>query len=168
MKKKAEKKRRISLTEMEVAIAEMYGVAKHLIVTNVSWGMDMHECDILVLRPTGYALEIEIKRSLADMKKDAEKKHGHVDRQNRLKELYFAFPDDICEKCTVHLPAGAGVILVSRKTTGNVRAKIIKPATPVKNARPFDEKEISQLQRLAAMRAWTAKRRIIRLEKKID
>ena len=40
----------------------------NLIVPNISWGLGLHECDLLVLTSSGYATEIEIKVSKADLK----------------------------------------------------------------------------------------------------
>ena len=76
----------MTLFEIEEAVARYYDYRSHIIVPNVSWGWDIHECDLIVVRPSGYAIEIEIKRSRADIKADGDKRHGHVDRQNRIKQ----------------------------------------------------------------------------------
>ena len=68
---------KITTPEMECRLADYFGYRKNLIVPNVYWGLDMHECDLLVLSQAGYATEIEIKISIADLRADAKKVHGH-------------------------------------------------------------------------------------------
>jgi len=41
--------------DIEIAVMEYLGTRTNLIVPNVSWGMDLHECDILSLSKAGYA-----------------------------------------------------------------------------------------------------------------
>ena len=53
-----------SLIKMEIAIARSWNYRRHLIVPNVSWGFGVHECDLLVISPSGYATEIEIKAAV--------------------------------------------------------------------------------------------------------
>ena len=69
-----------TLYEMECAVARYMDFRTNLVVPNVSWGFEVHECDLLIVTKTGYAYEVEIKRSKADLKKDIEKKHGHNSR----------------------------------------------------------------------------------------
>lgn len=60
--------------EIEIAIARYFGIRQNAIVPNVSWGLGFpYECDLLILRDSGFAIEIEIKispvkavRSVAD------------------------------------------------------------------------------------------------------
>jgi len=40
--------------EMEIAFARYFGIRQNLIIPNVSWGMDTHECDLFVLTPARY------------------------------------------------------------------------------------------------------------------
>lgn len=68
------KPKTISLIEMEVAIAEMFGIRTHIIVPNISWGLrGMHEMDLAIIFRSGYLKEIEIKRSIQDLKADFKK-----------------------------------------------------------------------------------------------
>jgi len=62
------------LIEMETAISRLFGVREHIIVPNISWGFyGIHEMDVCVVRKSGYMIEIEIKRSVHDMKADFKK-----------------------------------------------------------------------------------------------
>lgn len=69
----------ISTLQCEVAIMKHFGIRANLIVPNVSWEIyslpfrTLHECDILILSNSGYATEVEIKISKADLLKDREK-----------------------------------------------------------------------------------------------
>jgi hypothetical protein len=60
---------------VELAVASYFGIRRHLIVPNVSWGLGLrHECDLLIVRESGFAAEVEIKVSKSDLKKDVEKR----------------------------------------------------------------------------------------------
>ena len=85
-------KPKITTAEMEVAIAKYFGIRTHIVVPNVSWGFFNHECDLFLIRKSGYGFEVEIKRSKSDMMADFKKKHSHGDRRNRIVQLYYAFP----------------------------------------------------------------------------
>lgn len=161
----------ITTIEMEIAIANMFGVRRNIIVPNISWGLGLHECDLLIIRPkTGYAVEVEIKRTFADFKNDFEKQHKHIDRQNRIVEFYYAFPEELYEKCKDLIPDKAGVILCrsyyNYKKRFRPKAYIKKQAKRISNVRPMNEKEIQQATRLAALRIWTLKEKITKYERK--
>ena len=53
---------------------------------NISWGLGVHEIDLFVVRPSGYAIEVEIKVSLSDFKADFNKKHTHS--SPKIREFY--------------------------------------------------------------------------------
>lgn len=58
----------ISLLEMEIAIANLFDIRKNIIVPNISCGLGIHECDLFIVRNSGYCIEVEIKRSEQDLK----------------------------------------------------------------------------------------------------
>ena len=104
-KKKAKVKPRLSsrpklitLYEMEIAISKLYGIRQHIIVPNLSWGFLSHEADLFIIKRSGLSVEVEIKRSLQDMKAEKNKNHNHKDKQNRINEFYYAFPIELLEK----------------------------------------------------------------------
>ncbi len=155
---------------MEIAISKMFGIRRNIIVPNLSWGLALHECDLFVMRSSGYAIEVEIKRTFADFKKDFEKRHGHIDKKNRIVEFYYAFPEELYEKCKDLVPEHAGVILCSSRLDYKkrfvVKASIKKKAKRSTTAKKLTEKEQQQVTRLAALRIWTLKERIARNERK--
>ena len=170
VKKRSYKPKPITTIEMEIAIAKMFGIRRNIIVPNISWGLGIHECDLLVLRSSGYAVEVEIKKTYADFKKDFEKRHGHVDYHNRIVEFYYAFPEELYEKCKDLVPENAGVILCKSrydyKKRFNPKAYVKKKAKRKSKAKPMTEKEQQQIVRLGALRIWTLKERIARNERK--
>lgn len=170
VKKKSHKPKPVTTIEMEIAIANMYGIRRNIIVPNISWGLFSHECDLIVMRSSGYAVEVEIKRTFADFKKDFEKRHGHVDYKNRIVEFYYAFPEELYEKCKDLVPENAGVILcksyLDYKKRFKVKAYVKKKAKRIPKAKKLTEKEQQQVVRLGALRIWSLKERIARNERK--
>jgi hypothetical protein len=116
-KKLAVVEERITTLEMEIALMKYFGVRQNLIVPNISWGLYIHECDLLVVKKSGYAIEVEIKVSVQDFKKDFKKGHQHNDKFNRIKSMYYAFPKSIVDKCVDLVPENCGIISV-RKYNG--------------------------------------------------
>ena len=85
--------------DIEIAVMKWIGIRRNLVIPNVSWGISMkhpttykwmglHECDILSLTKSNYAMEVEIKTTKSDLLKDKEKTHGH--NSNLIRYLYFA------------------------------------------------------------------------------
>lgn len=146
--------------DIEIAIARYYGTRQNMVVPNVSWGLGLHECDLLIVSGSGYATEIEIKVSKSDLKKDAEKRHGH--KSARIKNLFFAVPKNL-EPFIEFIPEHAG-IFICEEIRGNPEYKrgtivvtMLRPCTSTPGAKPLTEKELRQLGRLASMRIWSLK-----------
>lgn len=151
----------MTLFEIEEAVSRMYGIRQHIIVPNISWGLDgLHECDLLVLTKSKYAIEIEIKRSRADLKKDAQKKHGH--KNKIIRKLYFAMPN-VMEKHIEFVPEDAGIILCY-KQDDKVYARVFREAKVDSLAPKLTDGQVSQLTRLGCMRIWGLKQKIIKLQ----
>ena len=139
---------------MEWKLAHFFDYRVNLIVPRVSWGFDIHECDLLIMSKSGYATEVEIKISKADLIKDKDKPHMHLD--NRLKALYFAIPEKL-KDCIEHIPERAGVILVNN----DVHVNPYRPACNIfrepkinKTPHKFTIEEQFKLARLGTMRIW--------------
>ena len=140
--------------EIEVRIAQHFDFVHNLVVPNVSWGLLMHECDLLVLTPKGYAYEIEIKVSKADLLKDKKKHHQH--RDHRIKYLYFAIPIKL-EKHSEHIPMHAGILVVDKE------GRVHEVRKPMANLPPyvFTPEEFFKLARLGTMRVWGLKEKLV-------
>ena len=81
----------LTAKDIEISVAKYMDPRVNLIVPNASWGLGLHECDLLVISKAGYASEVEIKVSKADLLRDREKRHGHA--SDRIKALWFALPE---------------------------------------------------------------------------
>ena len=151
----------LHLYEIEIALATYFGYTTHIIVPNVRTGIQCHECDLLVVYPSGLAVEVEIKRSKEDTKADLLKYHKH--NSTRISALYFALPEELYESCLEFIPEKAGILVVSAK--GGVICK----RKPIKNkfAIKLSEIEIKKITRLGYLRIWSLKRKLCNKETKL-
>jgi hypothetical protein len=153
---------------MEVALAKYFGIRKYIIVPNVSWGFGMHECDLFLIKKTGFVIEIEIKVSKSDLLADFKKGHRHKDRQNRITEFYYAIPSDLISSCYDLIPKEAGVIVCERFIGYNkeniVRTYMKRKAPRIKNSRKLTLEEQLKIARLGCMRIWSLKQKIIKIQ----
>lgn len=151
----------MTLYEIELALAHYFNPRINIIVPNVYWGMGLrHECDLLVLRKTGYCAEIEIKRSRADCRADLNKKHGHA--SDLIRELWFAMPMDIYESCLDLVPERAGILTIERTEYGTgYRVDVRRGAKRNMKARRLTDQERMNLARLGCMRIWGLKRKLV-------
>jgi hypothetical protein len=147
--------------DIEIAVAKWYDYRRYFIVPNVSYGLNIHEVDMLVISPSDWATEIEIKISIADLKADLKKSHGH--RSNKIKYLYFAIPEELKEKAKGLIPERAGLLIVKEDKYGYTSINKVKTACINKTARKITSDERLQLGRLAAMRIWSLKQNCYRL-----
>ena len=162
---------KITTIEAEERLAQYFDYRQNIIVPNVSWGFHLHECDLLVLRKSGYLVEIEIKVTRTDLKKDRGKFHKHIDDYNRVKELWFAIPDYLQDSIEF-IPEHAGVIVLNKEDRSYsdcpvIRCKILRKARINKSARTLYENEMLKLARLGTMRIWTLKKKIINGKKHV-
>jgi hypothetical protein len=140
--------------DIEYYIARQFDWRQNIIVPNVSWGLCIHECDLLIISKCGYCTEVEIKISKGDLKKDASKIHGHGIHGKRIKHLYFAIPESMAGlDCINMIPAHAGIFVVS---DGGFTQKIRSPKSN-KNAEPLSDTEIKKVLHLGCMRIWSLK-----------
>ena len=143
--------RKLKCIDIECAVASYFNWRVNLIVPNVSWGMFIHECDLLIVTKAGYCYEVEIKTSRSDLKADMKKRHGH--KSELIKKLYFAIPEYLAD-CIEFIPAHAGIITVSAE--GGFCQVIRQPQ--VNGGRSLSEQERFQVARLGTMRIWSLKR----------
>ena len=149
--------------DIEIAIMNYLGIRQNLIVPNISWGMDLHECDILCLSKAGYATEVEIKVSKYDLFKDKEKWHGHYD--DKIAYLFFAVPESLKLIALAHIPKRAGLFIAEKKkSNGEISIVQIKSCLKNKNAVKWNNEERSKLGRLGTMRILKLKEKIRKLQ----
>ncbi len=157
------KESKVTVGEIECAVSKYFNPRVHLIVPNISHGMQLHECDLLVMNGRNYGVEVEIKVSKADVKKDLQKRHGH--NSNRIRRLFFAIPEYLYTEDVIALiPERAGIFVVQPRMKINgsygshhyVAPKCIlkRNAKINKFAKPFTDNERIEMGRLGMLRYW--------------
>ena len=145
--------KKLKASDIEIALALNFNFRQNIIVPNVYWGLGLnHEADMIIVSKSGYAFEIEIKTSLADIKADKKKKLAHY--SEKIRRFSFAVPDYLAD-CK-DLPRDCGLITVRN----DLHCKTIRPPRINKNARPLNNKEISKILHLGCMRIWKLKRKL--------
>ena len=152
--------------DIEIAIARHLNPRQNLIVPNVFWGWGIsYEVDLVVVTQNKYAWEIEIKTTFSDLKADKSKRHGH--HCNRFKRLYFAVPKELKDRALEHIPERAGLFIVNQDLFGHsTSVELVKSPQINMNADKLTDKELGKLYELAAMRLWTLKEVIYRLQER--
>lgn len=149
---------------VEIAVANHMNHRVNLIVPNVSWGMGMnYEADIVVLRPSNIAVEVEIKVSRSDIKADIKKRHQHD--SPLFKAVYFAVPKRLADDPSI--PTWAGVLSCTcYEYRGCVYFKALEIRKPRmrKDYAKWTDAQRLKLLHLAAMRVWSMKETQIKKE----
>jgi hypothetical protein len=154
----------LSLNQIECALAKYFDTRKNIIVCNVSFGLLDYEADMLILNRTGYLTEIEIKRSLSDLKADFGKKHKHDDK--KVKEFYYCIPDTLLEDCIALCHENkqpiTGIITYTEDAVLRTYYRIALSCVygelePYFSGRKLFLEEQLQLARLGVMRMWNYK-----------
>lgn len=157
------KNKTVSLIEMEIAIAKLFDYRKCIIVPNISYGFDIHECDMFIVNSNNYATEVEIKRSIADLKNDKKKQHDHSDV--RIKDLYFAIPIELYTEAKEIIPPHAGIITIYKSKYGKIfKANVERNPISNKGSRKLTIEETLKIARLGTLRIWKLKKNIVSLK----
>lgn len=153
----------MTAAEIEVAVAKHIGTTQNIVVPNVSLILGLTcECDILYVTRSGYAHEVEIKVSKADLIRDKNKKR-HLpyfkrDTDRLIRSRTFAIPKDM-EDCIKYIPETNGVMLVYPPS---LYCRVLRKPQINKSALKLTDKEIISLGRLAAQKIWLAKKKLLR------
>lgn len=168
--------------DIEIAMMKHIGIRQNCVVPNVSWGIsNLHECDLLSLSQSGYATEIEIKITKADLIKDKEKSHGH--NHNHIKYLWFAVPEKLSEIAMDHIPERAGLYVLDKHyitydlypSRGKIpyhrvryNIKTVREAMVNKSAHKWSDKERLDLFRLGTLRILGLKESVAKVKYKYN
>ena len=154
---------RLTAQDIELALSNDFNYRQNIIVPNVHWGMGMlYEADMVVLRPSGYAIEIEIKISAADIRADLKKRHRHD--SNLFRELWFAVPTKLADH--LDIPARAGIIAVDWHPFGHrYWGTRSRGAKTNRLAEKWSDKKKMDLMRLGCMRTWTLKTHLAKVRR---
>ena len=139
-------------------LAFHFDFGKNVIVPNYMKGLtNAGEADLLVLRPSDWAEEIEIKISAADFK--AEFKHKptkHTKLTNgkhHCKKYWFAMPLDLALELKKDIPEYAGLLGVN----GWKDVRVVKPAPVLKNASKVPAESKDKMMKSIYSRYWNYK-----------
>jgi len=156
----------ITACDIEIAVAHKFNWRTTLIVPNVSWGWCLrHEADMIILRPSGWAMEVEIKVTKSDIKADLKKLNSHY--STRIRGLWFAVPDVLAD-CEF-IPKEAGILSVSTtdkqffRTVTTIRSPKLNP-----HAERVTPAEFVKLAELGAMRIWSLKEKLLQMQRKFN
>ena len=98
--------------DVELAVVASLHIRKNLVVPNVSWGL-LHgqEADLLVVYPSNWMHEIEIKVTSQDIKADKGKRKWVIGWQDpRIHQFWFAVPEALQDHPDI--PEHAGIYTV--------------------------------------------------------
>lgn len=147
----------LTIEEIELLIISLdkFNIRKNIVVPNVSWGFLNHEADILVLSKSGYLTEIEIKRSLSDLKADFKKKHDHSDE--RIKSFFYCVPESLFQQtidlCILNERSINGVITYTDDNKIKINYYPLYYGKRSTGRKLFLEEQL-QIARLGSMRVW--------------
>lgn len=167
MKLETKKNDKYTASRMELAISDYFGVRQNVVVPNVSWGLPglNHEADLLVLRDSGWAEEIEIKVSASDIVKDKSKHNGmgHVS-SCLIHKLWFAVPMHLSSH--IDIPDRAGILgVVYDMIRGKDVVVCVRGPKITPGSRKLKQVEILKVLRLSNMRVWSLKRKLYKFNK---
>ena len=103
--------------------------------------------DILGVTAQRFLIEIEVKRSVADFKRDADKRHRrNRDRflEDQAKQFYYMMPAEIADKVYSIIPEWAGVLIPDG---GQHQAQVMKVAPVNNKSRRLSLKECAKMCR---------------------
>lgn len=120
------------------------------------------EADMLVLSASGFLYEVEIKISIADLKRDRSKRKWSPAFQEyrattNIRGMWFAMPESVWQHkdAEAAVPDIAGVIVINPDERPSRMASVVRRCKPNKSARALTDRERFKLARLGMMRYWT-------------
>ncbi len=170
-------------TDIEILLAEHFGYRANIVVPNVWWGWGLrHEADMIVLRPSGFVDEVEIKTSWQDLKADGEKRWDHWE-SGLVSRVWFAAPQLLAERALTMLDPRYGIKSVWRRYRHYDRATGREVDGPGSNSNEYvytsvvtlraarlnprrrkpTEAQTLKLASLGAMRIWDLKKALRRM-----
>ncbi len=161
-------KHKITSADIEIAVANYYGIRNHVILYNASWGLGfMYELDMLVFSKSRYATEIEIKVSKSDILKDLTKRFQHSD--SRIKHVFFAVPESLVEFCKEKINPDFGVLSVKEleRYPGTFKITQVRGAKQNSRAEPWPDKTYIKALELANLRLHRAKRDLLAAKREL-
>lgn len=151
---------KIYADQIEIAVAKFFNFRQNLIVPNISWGFGLsYEADMIVVRPNGWVIEIEIKVSKPDLLADEGKmkwRHGCIISKS-IRQHYFAVPDELVQYVNIPLSGILRVGLGRLGSRGGLVASLVRPGKLNPRAVKISPEKRSRLAELGCMRIWSLK-----------
>jgi hypothetical protein len=147
------------------ALAIWINYRRHLCLPNVNGGLGLWsrgEMDFIAITGVGYIIEVEIKCTLADLRREWRsqmKIHKHkrahaVDKG--IRRFFICTPQKISQQARLEIEAEpllsyAGILSVHDEAN---YVKVVRPAQNLKSARKLSPDEYLKIGHLATMRFW--------------
>lgn len=91
-------KTKLSVAQIQLALrnSDLFDKRSSVIVPNISWGMLPYEADLIGISKSGQVTEVEIKRSISDLRADYKKDHRHD--APCVTYFYYCVPESLVEQ----------------------------------------------------------------------
>ena len=160
---------KVTARHLELAAANYFDYRQKLIVPNVGYGLGLsYEADLIVVTKDKYLYEVEIKTTIADLKKDVIKKKFNTNGQYKIKKFFYLIPESLLkhkEKILDLIKPDAGLLVASYNNySSKFEVSVVRVAWTNKYALKISDDEYLHLCHLAAMRIWTLKEHLNRKE----
>lgn len=151
--------------DLENALATYFDYRRVVMVPNVSWGWSLpYEADLVVVRQSRWAEEIEIKVTASDIRADTKKRRHHD--SPRFRRLWFCVPENLVGHPDI--PKRAGVLVYGRQphyyrdrptevSWWQTTISVGRPAAINPDARQLEDREYMKLLQLGVLRVWSLK-----------
>lgn len=151
--------------DIELIVARHFGTFRNIIVPNVSHGFGpcgLWEMDLAIMTGSGYLYEVEIKTSVADLRRDQKKQRWTIpvwlERfESIVSRYYVAIPESVLKKLNGShdcFPECAGILAIDDAPSQYSRVRMVRP-TSKKRGRKLTDGEMLKLARLGTIRYWT-------------
>ncbi len=126
-----------------------YGKLCHIVTRER--GQRIGRPDVLAVNAKGFLVEIEVKRTLADFKRDAAKpQRTNPSQSPNVRQFSYLVPPELVVKVQPLLPPGAGLLTLGPQTslhTGLPEVVVVRQASPRLKVKPLTPKRIWELTR---------------------
>lgn len=168
-------KTKLSVPQIQLALRNsfLFDQRSSVVVPNISWGMLPYEADLIGISAHKQVTEVEIKRSISDLRADYRKGHRHD--APCVTYFYYCVPESLVEqakKVILENEQKRRVVPISEKDcpallffteSGEIRQADFGTAKRFGYHRA-DDKDIMDAGRLASLRYWDAAQRLARPE----
>ena len=172
---KSSLKTNLSVQQIQLALHDsfLFDQRSSVIVPNISWGMLPYEADLIGISKNGQVTEVEIKRSLSDLRADYKKGHRHD--APCVTYFYYCVPESLVEqakkvileneqkRCVVPIGEKDCPALLFYTEEGEIRQAGFGAAKRF-GYHQADDKDVKDAGRLVSLRYWDLARKLARPE----